>query len=71
MPLLAFSPRKAAIVFYLEGGPDSHRAALDRLGPHRESKACVYVTRLSRIDRSVLHEILSDSWDLSARTSTV
>lgn len=59
MPELAFATGSAKHTLYLVPGfaerwPD----LLERLGPHRASKGCLYLTRLSKVDRAVLREIL-------------
>lgn len=62
MPLLAFATGPKEHTIYLESGfaerwPD----LLERLGTHRASKACLYVTRLSNVDLGVLRELLQRS----------
>jgi len=52
MPVVAFSPRKAAIVLYgLRAGSD---AELAKLGKHTTGKGCVYVKKLADIDQQAL-----------------
>lgn len=34
---------------------------LEQLGPHRASTACLYVTRLSKVDRGVLRTLIERS----------
>jgi hypothetical protein len=34
---------------------------MDRLGSHRASKVCLYLTRLTGVDRSALRELLERS----------
>ena len=59
MPLLAFAPGAARHTLYLVPGfADRWTDLLDRLGPHKASKGCLYVTRLSAVDRGVLRELL-------------
>jgi hypothetical protein len=44
--LVGFSPRKANLVLYLVGGAaDRYRKLLERLGPHKTGKGCVYLKR--------------------------
>jgi hypothetical protein len=64
MPVLAFAPGASKHTIYLTSGfaerwPD----LLDRLGPHRASVACLYLTRLAPIDRDVLRELLERTRD--------
>lgn len=61
-PLLAFAtgPRQHTIYLandFAERWPD----LLERLGPHRASKVCLYLTRLSKVDQDVLRLLLERS----------
>jgi hypothetical protein len=61
-PLASFSPRSGHLVVYLAGGfGDRHAALLERLGPHRTGRGCLYVKRLADVDRDVLRELVSRS----------
>ena len=61
-PLLGFAPGAARHTIYLSAGFAERWAdLLDRLGPHRASKACLYLTRLSAVDLDVLRELLERS----------
>ena len=53
-----FSPRKAAISIYIMPGYTDFGPILERLGPHRKGKSCLYVTRLERVDTDVLAELI-------------
>lgn len=53
-----FAPRKRELVLYIMPGYSNLGEMLDRLGPHRLGKSCLYITRLARIDESVLPEII-------------
>ncbi|MCI9889959.1 DUF1801 domain-containing protein [Micrococcales bacterium 31B] len=61
MPLLGFSPRKANLTLYFSEGFDHYGDELARLGPHKASRSCLYVTRLERIDLDVLTSMLRTS----------
>lgn len=59
MPELGFATGSAKHTLYLVYGfaerwPD----LMSRLGNHRASKACLYLTRLTGVDRDVLRELL-------------
>ena len=61
-PLLAFATGPAKHTIYLvndfsERWPD----LMARLGKHRASKACLYLARLTGVDRSVLRKLLEHS----------
>ena len=65
-PAVGFAPRKANLVLYLMDGFEAHADALARLGPHRTGRACLYVTRLARVDETVLRELVRDSYAAQA-----
>jgi hypothetical protein len=54
MPLIGFSPRKAANVLYgLHGSSDS-KALLAKRGKHTTGKGCLYIKNLADVDQQVL-----------------
>lgn len=53
-----FSPRKAALSIYIMPGYADYGAILDRLGPHKMGKSCLYITRLDAVDHDVLAELI-------------
>ncbi len=57
-PLVGFSPRKPAIVFYLSGSFDKRAELLEKLGKHKTEKGCVYVKKLADVDTNVLRKII-------------
>jgi len=59
--ITGFSPRKAALAIYIMPGFDDYAEQLQRLGPHKTGKSCLYVKNLDAIDRDVLGEIIRDS----------
>jgi hypothetical protein len=61
MPLIAFSPRKAATVLYLASGLSGSKALLAKLGKHTMGKGCLYIKKLADVDESVLKEIVAKS----------
>jgi hypothetical protein len=61
-PLLAFSPRKGALVLYLAcGAKDAQLMAT--LGKHKAGVGCVYVKRLDDLNRVVLKQLAKKSLD--------
>ena len=57
--LVGFSPRKANLVLYLVGGvQDRYPNLLQRLGPHKAGKGCVYLRRLDDVDHEVLRALV-------------
>lgn len=53
-----FSPRKAELSIYVMPGEGPLGPILERLGPHRMTKACLYIKRLSAVDEGVLRELI-------------
>lgn len=56
MPIAAFSPRKDSLVFYFSNF-EGRDELMEKLGKHKEGKACVYVKKLDDINLSILEEI--------------
>jgi hypothetical protein len=57
MPLLAFSPRKAATVLYNLTGFPGADALLAKLGKHSMGKACLNIKKLTDVDQTVLKDL--------------
>jgi len=57
MPLVAFSPRKAASVLYNMIGFSGAAAALSKLGKHSTGKGCLYIKKVSDVDAKVLEDM--------------
>jgi len=56
MPVVAFSPRKAATVLY---GLSDAEALLGKLGKHTRGKGCVYIKKLADVDQKVLEAMVA------------
>jgi hypothetical protein len=54
MPLIGFSPRKAATVLYNMTGFSGAEALLAKLGKHTTGKGCLYLKKLADVDQQVL-----------------
>jgi hypothetical protein len=61
MPLIGFSPRKAATVLYGAAGSSDSRALLVKLGKHTTGKGCVYIKKLADVDLQVLETMVVKS----------
>lgn len=61
MPLVSFSPRKGANVLYINGGFKKLSAQLAKLGPHKTGGVCLYIKRLSDVDRTILTNLVAAS----------
>lgn len=62
-PLVAFSPRKAAISLYVYTGMKEHEHLLEGLGKFKMGKVCIYVKKLSDIDTEQLKKLMGTSID--------
>ena len=57
MPLISFSPRKAAFSLYVYTNPEESKSLLAELGKYKMGKACIYVNKLADIDLEVLEQL--------------
>lgn len=63
MPLIAFSPRKAATVLYNVGGFSGSEALRVKLGKHTTGKGCLYIKKLADVDQQLLKTLVLKSVD--------
>jgi hypothetical protein len=54
MPLIGFSPRKAATVLYNMMGFSDSKALLTKLGKYTTGKGCLYIQKLADVNQQVL-----------------
>ena len=59
--LTGFAPRKSALTLYIMPGLERYGDLLERLGPHRTGKSCLYLKNLDSVDHGVLEELVRDS----------
>lgn len=59
--LTGFSPRKSALTVYIIPGFARYADSLQRIGPHKTGKSCLYLKSLETVDRDILEEIIRDS----------
>lgn len=60
---VGFAPRQGSIVLYgLLSDDDGGTESLERLGPHRRGRGCLYVKRLGDIDVGVLEQLVATAW---------
>ncbi|EAZ79941.1 DUF1801 domain-containing protein [Algoriphagus machipongonensis] len=57
MPLIGFSPRKAAFSLYVYTESEANKLLLDQLGKFKMGKACIYVNKLEDINLPVLEKL--------------
>ena len=61
MPVIAFSPRKAATVLYGMTGFSESAPLLAKLGKHTTGKGCLYIKKLADVDQHVLEAMMVKS----------
>ena len=61
MPVIAFSPRKAATVLYGMIGFGEATALLAKLGNHTTGKGCLYIKKLADVDQRALETLVVKS----------
>jgi hypothetical protein len=61
MPLIGFSPRKAAISLYVYTGAKEHEYLLEGLGKYKIGKVCIYVKKLSDINLDILKKLSKET----------
>jgi hypothetical protein len=62
MGAIGFAPRKSNLTIYLVDGTSKYGELLNRLGPHKTGKVCLYIKRLSDVDQTILEELIRDSY---------
>jgi hypothetical protein len=61
MPIIGFSPRKAATVLYSVTASRDSAALLAKLGKHTQGKGCLYIKKLADVDQKVLEAMVGKS----------
>ena len=57
-----FSPRKSGPVLYILPSHKDYSAILKKLGPHKMSKACIYLKSLKDIDLKILEKLIQQGY---------
>jgi hypothetical protein len=60
-PKIAFSPRKANTVLYIEPELLASDPLMERLGAHSCGKSCLYINTLADVDQGVLRKLATRS----------
>ena len=58
-----FSPRKAKHSLYIIGGVENYPQLTSKLGKFKNGKSCLYVNKLSDIDKDVLKQLIKESYN--------
>ena len=61
MPVIGFSPRKAATVLYVMIDSDEAAPLLAKLGRHTTGKSCLYIKKLADVDPHILETLIVKS----------
>jgi hypothetical protein len=61
MPLIGFSPRKAALVLYSMLDHGDAETLLAKLGKHTTGKGCLYIKKLADVDKTVLEMLIGNA----------
>src|SRR5205809_5637029 len=61
MPLIGFSPRKAANVLYSTTSFSGAEALLAKLGKYTTGKGCLYIKKLADVDQKILETLITKS----------
>jgi hypothetical protein len=61
MPLIGFSPRKAATVLYNIAAYKDSEVLQAKLGKHTTGKGCLYIKKLADVDQQVLQTLIVKS----------
>jgi len=67
-PLVAFSPRKQNLTLYIMAG-NKDNPDLERLGKHKKSGGCLYINKLSDVDRTILLKLIKMSFQYMKKTT--
>lgn len=59
---IGFAAATARFSLYLTCDTSLFQPFLERLGPHKTGKGCIYITRLARVDLAVLQEMIEFAW---------
>ena len=60
-PMIAFSPRKSALVLYSMLAHSEANVLLAKLGKHTTGKGCLYFKKLADVDRTVLETLIRNA----------
>jgi len=60
--MTGLSPRKAALTVYIMPGFSEYGDDLERLGPHKLGRSCLYIRRLDKVDPDALEALVAKSY---------
>ncbi|WP_420386218.1 DUF1801 domain-containing protein [Roseivirga sp.] len=60
---VGFSPRAQNLTLYIMPGFGRYEELMQKLGKYKTGKSCLYIKKLEDVDRSVLEELVKESYD--------
>ena len=67
--LVGFSPRKQNLTLYIMAGNQDNEDLLGKLGKHKSSGGCLYISKLSDVDTKVLKKLIKHSFQYMKKTT--
>ena len=58
---IGFSPRKRNITLYIMSGFTKYEEILEKLGKHKTGKSCLYINKLSDVNKETLTQLATES----------
>ncbi|MDH3493674.1 MAG: DUF1801 domain-containing protein [Acidobacteriota bacterium] len=58
---VGFAPRAQNVTIYIMNGFERYGKLMSKLGKHSTGKSCLYIKRLSEVDKRVLRELITES----------
>ena len=59
--LIGFSPRKRNLTLYIMSGFTRYEEILGKLGKHKTGKSCLYINKLSDVNKEILAQLAIES----------
>lgn len=69
--IVGFSPRKAAISLYVFSGDEESKALVQKLGKFTMGKACIYVKKLTDIQKDILIQLIHNAVAFVKKNHTI
>jgi hypothetical protein len=68
MPIIGFSPRKQNLTLYIGLGDNTENPLLKKLGKYTTGKSCLYIKKLTDVDKNVLQDLITESFKKAHRS---
>ena len=68
---IGFSPRKAALSFYVPTGFANADKLKKKLGKVKSAKGCMYINKLADVDMNVLEQLIREGYEYSLTNNRV